>query len=84
MKYRTPLVEAKQRNTRSRDLASELSFIVSEQARIATERKIRADEVQHIEDDLAGTREYEAWKKANGVPDRLTRAEFEVEFSIYA
>jgi hypothetical protein len=63
----------------TRTIGEELNFICTDQARIATEHRIDADQRQHIEDDLAYEREYQAWKKANGL-GTLDRAGFETLF----
>jgi hypothetical protein len=63
----------------TRTIGEELNFIRTDQARIATEHRIDADQRQHIEDDLAYEREYQAWKKANGL-GTLDRAGFETLF----
>ena len=54
-------------------LASELSFIRTEQHRIEVERKINADLEQHVEDDLASRRE-----RARATP--LDRTAYEALF----
>jgi hypothetical protein len=68
------LIATKTRTIRH-DLGTELAFIASEQERIATERKINADLVAHVEDDLG----YERWKREHGIVP-LDRAAYEVLF----